>query len=393
MEKFDALKAGFDQAKKEWTKGWTKASAGMGREGLLDYLEEHPYPNQQFAERCLALARENPHSPVAPLALTWVIKNSRQFVSLQLVDQALTIIAADHLQDAKLLETCQNPAFRAAPAVERFLRVVLEKHPDRKVRGFACLDLAEGLRERSELRAELEVLDEKLLAHMRRLYGDSLEEIRQGNPDQTEKTAAAYCARVTKEFADVRDSKSSLGSLGKKAELSLFELNNLGIGKVAPEIDAEDLDGKRLKLSDYRGKVVMLVWWATWCGPCMEIVGHERSLLESLKGKPFVVVGVNSDVDRETARTSATNKAMTWRSWWDGGSAILGPISRKWCIRGFPTIYVLDGEGTIRYKGHHDKFMDKAVQKLLQELETKGRKQGRVREPDSRGPGSRNSAP
>jgi hypothetical protein len=164
MEKFDALKAGFDQAKKEWTKSWTKASAGKGREGLLDYLEEHPYPNQQFAKRFLALARENPHSRVASLALTWVIKNSRQFVSLQLVDQALTIIAADHLQDAKLLETCQNPPFRAAPAVERFLRVVLEKHPDRKVRGFACLDLAEGLRERSELRAELEVLDEKPLA-------------------------------------------------------------------------------------------------------------------------------------------------------------------------------------------------------------------------------------
>ena len=52
-------------------------------------------------------------------------------------------------------------------------------------------------------------------------------------------------------------------------------VHNLAVGKPAPEINGVDFDGKPLKLSDYRGKVVVLVFWGTWCGPCMAEVPHE----------------------------------------------------------------------------------------------------------------------
>ena len=70
----------------------------------------------------------------------------------------------------------------------------------------------------------------------------------------------------------------------------------------APEIDGVDFDGKRLKLSDQHGKVVAVVFWASWCGPCRAMIPHERELVERFRGKPFVMVGVNNDDNHDAAR-------------------------------------------------------------------------------------------
>ena len=103
-----------------------------------------------------------------------------------------------------------------------------------------------------------------------------------------------------------------------------------------------------MKLSDFRGRVVVVNFWATWCGPCMALVPHERELVKRLAGKPFVLVGVNGDEDRDTAKKVARREGMTWRSWWDGGKE--GPTANRWNVRGWPAIYVLDRRGIIRHK-------------------------------------------
>ncbi len=90
-------------------------------------------------------------------------------------------------------------------------------------------------------------------------------------------------------------------TLADEALARLDDMHNLVPGKPAPEIDGVDFDGKRLKLSDYRGKVVVLAFWGSWCGPCMNEVPRERELVERLKGKPFALLGVNCDEDRMTA--------------------------------------------------------------------------------------------
>jgi peroxiredoxin len=94
---------------------------------------------------------------------------------------------------------------------------------------------------------------------------------------------------------------------------------------------------------------------------------HERSLVKRLEDKPFALLGVNSDT-KERVRQAIKKENITWRSWWDGGNTG-GPIAKAWNVSGWPTIYVLDAKGVIRYKNVRERKMDEAVDKLLAELE------------------------
>ena len=94
---------------------------------------------------------------------------------------------------------------------------------------------------------------------------------------------------------------------------------------------------------------------------------HERSLVKRLENKPFALLGINSD-PKERLREVMTKENITWRSWWDGGDTN-GPIARAWNVSGWPTIYVLDHKGVIRFKNVRGEAMDKAVDELLAEMD------------------------
>jgi peroxiredoxin len=96
---------------------------------------------------------------------------------------------------------------------------------------------------------------------------------------------------------------------------------------------------------------------------------HERSLVKRMEGKPFALLGINSD-PKDELRKAMKKENITWRSWWDGGNTD-GPIQRQWNIRGWPTTYVLDHKGVIRFQGVREKDMDEAVDQLLAEMQKK----------------------
>ena len=100
---------------------------------------------------------------------------------------------------------------------------------------------------------------------------------------------------------------------------------------------------------------------------------HERSLVKRLAGKPFALLGVNSDADIATDRFKQRleKEQITWRSFWNGPKGADGPISRAWNVRGWPTVYVLDHKGVIRFKHVQDQALDEAVDQLLKEREEK----------------------
>ena len=94
---------------------------------------------------------------------------------------------------------------------------------------------------------------------------------------------------------------------------------------------------------------------------------HERSLVKRLEGKPFALLGINSD-PKDRLRQVMKKENITWRSWWDGGNTS-GLIATRWNVSGWPTIYVLDHKGVIRYRDVREKEMDKAVDQLLKKIE------------------------
>ncbi len=95
---------------------------------------------------------------------------------------------------------------------------------------------------------------------------------------------------------------------------------------------------------------------------------HERSLVKQLADKPFAIIGVNSDSDREAVRKIVKEKNLTWRSFWNGPEGTSGPISTAWNVSGWPTIYVIDAEGRIRYKNARGEALDRAIETLLAEM-------------------------
>jgi thiol-disulfide isomerase/thioredoxin len=121
-------------------------------------------------------------------------------------------------------------------------------------------------------------------------------------------------------------------------------------------------------LSDFRGKIVVISFWATWCGPCMRLVPGERELVQRMKGRPFVLVGVSGDTDRETARKIVAKKNIAWRTWWAGGSS--GPIPVRWGVSTWPTLFVIDHHGVIRHANDFNREqLGPIVEKLVTEAE------------------------
>jgi hypothetical protein len=95
--------------------------------------------------------------------------------------------------------------------------------------------------------------------------------------------------------------------------------------------------------------------------------------VKRLKDKPFALIGINSDSDREEILKIMEKEEITWPSWWNGGGTD-GGIAKTWNVHGWPTIYVLDNKGVIRFKNVREKALDKAVDQLLTEMGVDTRK-------------------
>ena len=101
---------------------------------------------------------------------------------------------------------------------------------------------------------------------------------------------------------------------------------------------------------------------------------HERSLVKRMadEKKPFALVGVNSDRDLKDAKAKNEKQEITWRSFWCGAAGTGGAIPKKWNVRGWPTLYLIDHKGIIRHKflgNPGNEKLDELIEGLVKEAE------------------------
>jgi hypothetical protein len=231
---YQALLQEYQEAMAGLLKTYREAKTPADRQRVIQEARALP---DRFAPRFLALATKNPKDPASVDALTWVLQNSRAGGRSAPRTKAVALLRRTHLKSDKLGPACQALASATDRDSENLLRSVLSTNPHKDVQGAACLSLAELLSQRAEaMPAE--------------------------TAPKVQRDSEKLFERAVRDYGNVR--LATGGTVGDTAKKELFVLQHLAIGKTAPDIAGEDQDGKKFKLSDYRGKVVMLDFWGNW---------------------------------------------------------------------------------------------------------------------------------
>lgn len=232
QKKFDALVERFDQAQKEYQSGLKAAKSNAERKKLRANR-----PSEKFFDEFKTLAKDAKGDDVG--AQAWM-RVAGLAVELDKKDDSLAAL------DTLMSEYLQSPALEGLPAL---VSRGLSRHLDAQ----KCDDTLLALADKSPHKP---VQAAALLG-----YGTSILEDETASEDR-QKAGHAALVRLQKDFADVKDKRGQV--LAKLAEGALFEYDNLRIGRVAPDFEVVDENGVKFKLSDYRGKVVVIDFWGYW---------------------------------------------------------------------------------------------------------------------------------
>jgi thiol-disulfide isomerase/thioredoxin len=305
-------------------------------------------PGATFSPRFLAFAVKNPRDPAAVDAYFLALLTSGGPTGkAQTWGRAVKALQDGHVADPGLrkgIRLFRVLAGARDEAADRFLRDVLDRNPDRRARGRSCQALAQGRANAARLGESLKA-NAELRRNAEALLGskEGVERLIAAAPS-AKKEAEELARTLRAEYDDV--------------------CPDLSVGKPAPEVVSQDVDGRPVKLSALKGKVVILDIWATWCAPCKAMIPHEREMVGRLKGKPFALVSISADEKKETLTKFLAREKMPWTHWWNGHE---GGILEDWDIQGYPTIYVLDARGVIRSRDLRGEQLEEAVNKLLEE--------------------------
>src|SRR5262245_39928765 len=258
-EQYQALRKEYDRAS-----GSAVPLTDAERLKLVGRVYQH---RNALAVKFLELAQKHPNDPIALPALmqaVWQVNTTPWPVELVGEDparaRAFELIQRDHIKSDKLGPLCSRVSYGFAREYETFLRAAAAKNPHKSVQATATLSLAHFLNHRIG-RIDLCREQPELAKKFAGLYGkEYIADLMRQNGEKAIKEVEAVFEQAAEKYGDVKLPGGD--TVAERAKAELFEIRHLSVGKEAPDIEGEDQDGKRFKLSDYRGKVVLLDFWS-----------------------------------------------------------------------------------------------------------------------------------
>ena len=223
--------------------------------------------------------------------------------------------------------------------------------------------LKEGKKTDADLADELKSFDELLAKHK----GEKTDDVAQilymkamlylQVLDNTDKALAA-ADQLKRDFPETKQGQNAgkmIESI-KEQEAAKKIARSLVEGSKFPDFDEKDVTGKPLSIAKYKGKVVMIDFWATWCGPCVRELPNVIKTYEAHHAKGFEIIGKLTNFTKD--------QKMTWQQFFDG-KQWSNKLAVKYGVNSIPMTYLLDGEGKIIGKGLRGEELEAAVTKAL----------------------------
>jgi thiol-disulfide isomerase/thioredoxin len=287
---------------------------------LADPVRE---PRHRFTPLFLAEAERRKGTPAAIPYWTWLVENGT-IVDAKIGEGAVARLLADHIADPELGPGARaigrSVGIRGSERTIADLSRIVESSPHAAVR-------AEALFQRGVVSRQA------------------------GSPQ-----ARRDLERAVAEAPD--------SAAGKRAAARLAESSPLAAGDRAPELAGRTLAGEPMTIAALHGKVLLIDFWGIWCGPCVAQIPTLKKLHAQFKGKPFQLVGVNSDKDRESLSRFLTANRVEWTNVLDGGTD--GATAKAWRVDSWPANFLVDGSGLIRARDVAPEKLDAEIRSLLE---------------------------
>lgn len=133
--------------------------------------------------------------------------------------------------------------------------------------------------------------------------------------------------------------------------------------RVSPAFEVTSLDGRPIAMKSLAGKVVLIDFWATWCGPCRNALPHLKEIEQKFRNEPFAVISVSLDVDETTWKNFVKQNGMTWLQYRDGGFD--GPLATTFAVKAIPTTFTIDADGFVQDQQVGDGEIETKLKKLI----------------------------
>jgi thiol-disulfide isomerase/thioredoxin len=138
---------------------------------------------------------------------------------------------------------------------------------------------------------------------------------------------------------------------------------SLARARMAPAFTVTTLDGQRISMDDLQGKVVLIDFWATWCGPCREALPHMQAIAKKFQGQPFVILSISMDKEDAPWKEFVAKHEMTWLQYRDG--YFNGFLAKLFAVDAIRHTFSIDADGVLQDEHIGDADIEGKLKKLI----------------------------